>query len=127
MSEMQREFSDRRGGLDAESVGPFEEFRVVVNGWTVPRLQAQYNTQGVYLSFDDRYGLDLPADIAGTVLHFIANIIAVERGWSSHPTSPDWEPPTGYWDANGPPQRLLPWFRLSGVQLDESEESGSED
>lgn len=107
----EREFSDQRGDRDVRSVGPFDHFPTMVNGWVVPWLQAQYGSDGmVALTLDRRLGIDVPQDLAGQVIGFVADAIAIALGWSCHPTSPDWTP-----DNDVPPMRRLPWFQMHGI------------
>lgn len=109
-----REFVDVRGDRDVRSVGPFDLLEVVVNGWTVEGLQAQYLENGqVALTLDRRLGIDVPADLAGQVIEFVADAIAIAKGWSCHPTSPEWTP-----DNDVPPLRIQPWHRLHGIEFD---------
>lgn len=112
---MTNNFIDKRGDLDVESVGPFDHYPVMVNGWSVPYLQARYREDGVTVTLDGRFGLDLPTELGGTVISFLADAIAIALGWSCHPRR-DWEPPAGYQSPNGvPPFRSLPWFRMHGI------------
>lgn len=113
-----REFTDIRGEMNVRSIGPFSHWPVVVNGWTVDLLQALYGNDGeVQLVLDNRSVIDLPADIAGQVIEFIADAIAVARGWSCHPRSPDWTP-----DNDIPPIRSLPWHQMHGITMVEKPE-----
>lgn len=106
-----REFVDVRGDRDVRSIGPFDHFDVVVGGWTVEGLAAQYRADGsVTLCLDRRLAIDVPADLAGMVIEFVADAIAIAKGWSCHPQSPDWTP-----DNDVPPLRLLPWHRVAGL------------
>lgn len=69
-----------------EFVGPFESYRVVVNGWQVPLLAAEMRPGGqITLTLDDRFDLDLPVADADRVVSFLADAIAVALGYSSHP------------------------------------------
>src|SRR5688572_1643739 len=90
--------------MDIEYVGPFEHHEVVVNGWSVPYLEAHPMSGGrVSLTLDGRYGLDLELVDAERVVPFLAHAIAVASGYASHPSS-DGEPR----DFRSPrPRRLL--------------------
>lgn len=69
-----------------EYVGPFEHHDVVVNGWTVPFLEACPIAGGmVSLTLDRRFGLDLPIADAERIVPFIADCIAVACGYTAHP------------------------------------------
>lgn len=109
-SERNMEFHDVGG---AESIGPFERYPAVVNGWTVPRLEVRQMAEHVDLSFDGRFGLELPTEVAGRVVSYIADIIAVERGFACHPRKPrELKPPTEE-EMNDPiPPKLLPWRHM---------------
>ena len=82
---------------EVQYVGPFEEWEVVVDGWTVPYLTCRpLPDGGVSLLIEKRYRLRLDKDEADRVLPFIANAIAVALGYSGHPQR-DWdEPRTGH-------------------------------
>jgi hypothetical protein len=74
--------------VDVEYVGPFEHHDVVVNGWSVPYLEAQPMNGGkVTLTLDGRYGLDLDLIVAERVVPFLAHAIAVASGYASHPSA----------------------------------------
>ena len=75
-----------------EFVGPFEEHRVVLDGWQIPLLQARPLPDGVALSVDGRFGLVVPTDQAHDVIWFIANCIAVAGGYTCHPHADDESP-----------------------------------
>lgn len=106
-----REFHDTRKGFDVHSLGPFSAYPVEVNGWTVDLLQAMYRDDGtVEVSLDHRYMMALPSDLAAEVIEFVANAIAIARGWSCHPVSRDWTP-----DNDVAPVRLMPWHQMHGI------------
>jgi hypothetical protein len=78
---------------EVQYVGPFEEWEVVVDGWTVPFLTCRPLAEGgVSLLIEKRYRLRLDDEEAERVLPFIANAIAVALGYSGHPHR-DWEEP----------------------------------
>lgn len=112
-------FHDHRGDYDVEPVGPFSRYPVVVNGWTVKGLQAQYADDGsVSLVLDERFALDVPADRAASVIEFVADALAIGRGWSCHPRSENWTP-----DNEIPPMRLVPWHQLRGITFTEEDDA----
>jgi hypothetical protein len=86
----------RTGGelmAEVQYVGPFEEWEVVVDGWTVPYLTCRPLPEGgVSLLIEKRYRLRLDDEEAERVLPFIANAIAVALGYSGHPER-NWEEP----------------------------------
>ena len=78
---------------EVQYVGPFEEWEVVVDGWTVPYLTCRPLPEGgVSLLIEKRYRLRLDEEEAERVLPFIANAIAVALGYSGHPHG-DWDEP----------------------------------
>lgn len=112
------EFVDVRGDRDVRSIGPFTSHPVTVNGWTVPHLEAFYQDSGtVSLTLDHRFGMDVPQDLAGQVIEFLADAIAIALGWSCHPTSPEWTP-----DNDVPGRVRLPWHQMRGISSIEAEE-----
>lgn len=88
-------------------VGPFEEWRVEIEGRIIPRLTGYRQEDGrVTLIVDGRFMVDFPSDIAKSAAWLIANALAVGEGYShlgaigkgSHPFAPiaarlDGEPP----------------------------------
>lgn len=65
-------------------VGPFEEWRVVIEGREIPRLQARrFQARPGMVSFllDRRFGLDVPEEYAYQVAHYIANAMAIGAGY----------------------------------------------
>jgi hypothetical protein len=89
---LQRMVDEAPQPSQVEYVGPFESYRVVVNGWQVPLLQAHPVTGGgISLTLDDRYALDLPLQDAERIVPFIANAIAISLGYARHPDTPEEE------------------------------------
>jgi hypothetical protein len=84
---------------DVQFVGPFEEWEVVVDGWTVPYLTSRPLPGGrVSLSIDKRHRLRLDIEEAERIVPFIAEAIAVALGYSGHPRRG--------WDAPQPGYRM---------------------
>lgn len=109
----EREFADRRGGRDVRSIGPFDHFDVTVNGFTVPFLQAENRgSTEVTLHLDRRFAIDLPQDLAGQVIEFLADAIAVAMGYSCHPRE-GWTPENAV--APHLNRRHLPWTNPVGI------------
>ncbi len=78
---------------DVNFVGPFESWRVVVNGRQVPFLSADVHNGGkVELTLDDRIALTLDVVTAEEVVPFIADAIAIALGYTCHPAE-DWDAP----------------------------------
>lgn len=74
------------------SIGPFQTWPAVVNGYLVPRLQIIDHGGKVEVIYDGRWSLDLPHEVAGQTIVLIADVIAVERGYPCHPGSDRWQP-----------------------------------
>jgi hypothetical protein len=78
---------------NVQFVGPFEEWEVVVDGWTVPYLTSRPISDGrVSLSIDKRRRLRLDVEEAERIVPFIADAIAVALGYSGHPQQ-EWDAP----------------------------------
>ena len=74
------------GNSPVEIVGPFEEYRVVVNGYRVPYLSARPVTGGkVRLTLDSRISADIKVADMQWLVEFIADCIAVAAGYTCHP------------------------------------------
>jgi hypothetical protein len=66
-----------------EIIGPFDEYRVTVNGYQVPDLQARRVNGLIYLSLSNNLSCDIPDDErALPVIQFIANAMAIAAGYS---------------------------------------------
>lgn len=73
--------------------GPYEEWRVVMDGRRVPFLNGRKDKDGaVHLMLDHRFGLTIPPDHAASTVWFIAQAIAVGLGYACHQTG-DMEKP----------------------------------
>lgn len=71
---------------EVEYVGPFVSHVVVVRGRRVPHLEATPLNGGmVALHLDHRFSVDLSVADAERIVPFIADCIAVARGYASHP------------------------------------------
>jgi hypothetical protein len=80
------EHDDREHELGVAFVGPFQHHDVVVNGRQVPFLRATPLDGGqVHLNLDRRLGLTLTVEEAERMVPFIADVIAVALGYTSHP------------------------------------------
>jgi hypothetical protein len=77
----------REGGMsDYEIVGPFQSYRLLVDGRDVPFLKAFPEKGGVvHLLLDERYGLDVPVADADAFIPWIADAIAIAMGYTCHP------------------------------------------
>lgn len=114
------EFIDPNPTRNIRSVGPFHRYPVVMNGWTVPNLEAQETRRGVTLTLDHRLSLDLnDTTEPGAVIWFVANAIAVAKGYACHPTKDGWADD----DRISPPTNpRWPWIHLvSGDHIEGDE------
>src|SRR5690349_11287720 len=69
--------------VELEIIGPFEDYRVTVNGYWVPYLRAVRVEGIISLTLDSRFGLDIPDDErALPIIEFIGNAMAVAAGYS---------------------------------------------
>jgi hypothetical protein len=76
-----------------EFVGPVEQWWVSLNGYRVPFLTALPRNGGVIdLTLDDRYLVTLTVEEADRFIPFIADAIAVARGFACHPRGLDHQP-----------------------------------
>ncbi len=98
--------------LRVQSIGPFHRYPVVINEWTVPHLEARQTEHGVTVTLDNRLDLDLnDGTTPGQVIAFIADCIAVAKGYACHPTKDGWLDE----DRIHPPSNpLWPWVHLVG-------------
>jgi len=78
---------------DEEYIGPFDDWRVTVDGRRVPFLAAHPVDGGkVDLTLDDRYALLLDVQTAERVIPLLADAIAIAMGYTCHPR-PGWDAP----------------------------------
>lgn len=86
--------------MSVEIVGPFKSHAVVVHGFEVPYLTASPLDGGrVLLALDGRFSVEVPVAELERYGDFIAQCIAVAKGFMCHPgTEGVDEPPphTGY-------------------------------
>ncbi len=108
----------RDDSLRVQSVGPFHRYPVVINEWTVPHLEAEHTGHGVTVTLDNRLQLDLNDDTTpGQVIAFVADCIAVAKGYACHPRKDGWLDEDR---SHAPSNPLWPWshftsFSASGV------------
>lgn len=80
----------------AEIVGPFDSYKLVVDGYTVPCVDARENDGGtVTFIVDERLAWTVPAAAFEDVAALVANVYAVGLGLPCHPKA-DEEPPAGF-------------------------------
>jgi len=66
--------------------GPITTHMVVVDGWSVPFLEASFRGEdGLRLILDGRIGIDLGTNEAERLIPFLADAIAVALGYGGHP------------------------------------------
>lgn len=63
-------------------VGPFEEFRVIVEGRLIPRLTAYKDGEKIGLVVDNRFSVSLSERDARSVAWLVANALAIGSGYS---------------------------------------------
>ncbi len=62
-------------------IGPFTEYRVVIEGRLIPNLTAFREGDDVVLVIDHRLSISVPADRAYDVCWLVANAMAVAAGY----------------------------------------------
>lgn len=70
-----------------EIVGPFEDYRVTLNGYHVPNIQARPMSDGTFLvSIDNRFIIhkSVSKDELENWMPILANAMAVAAGYTSH-------------------------------------------
>lgn len=66
--------------------GPITSHPVVVDGWSVPFLEAHLRgEEGIQLVLDGRIGIDLGTNEAERLIPFLADAISVALGYGAHP------------------------------------------
>jgi hypothetical protein len=68
--------------------GPFTHHDVVVNGWTVPLIEAQpcgQNDENVMLILDKRIAITVTVEEAERFVPFLADAVSVALGYAAHP------------------------------------------
>lgn len=97
------------------SVGPFQRYPATMNGWTIPHLEVRETTEGVTLTLDHRFTLDLNEQTQpGAVIWFVANAIAVAKGYACHPTKDGWADEDRL---NPPSNPRWPWMHLAPFNM----------
>lgn len=65
-------------------IGPFEEYRVQIEGRIIPRLTCYREGGKVWLLLDHKFGLECEDDgVAYRTASFVANALAIGEGYSS--------------------------------------------
>jgi hypothetical protein len=66
-----------------EIIGPFNDYRVTIDGYEVPKLRAVRVNGLISMTLDHRFGCDIPDDkLAYPIIHFIATAMAIGAGYS---------------------------------------------
>ncbi len=63
-------------------IGPFEEYRVVIEGRRIPRLAGFREGEKTFLVVDGRFSVAFPHDIARDAAWLVANALAVGEGYA---------------------------------------------
>lgn len=63
-------------------IGPFEEYRVVIEGRKIPFLTVFKDADGVNLVIDHRLSIAVPEDRAYDICWLLANAMAVAQGYA---------------------------------------------
>ena len=63
-------------------IGPFTEYRVMVEGRIIPRLTGCRVKDGVELVIDKRFGVTVPDEFAYKVAWLLSNAMAVAAGYA---------------------------------------------
>lgn len=63
-------------------IGPFEEHYVVLEGFQIPKLQANIVGDDVHFMLDHRFGISVPKSRAVDIAWFVANAMAVAAGYA---------------------------------------------
>jgi hypothetical protein len=63
-------------------IGPFETYKVVVEGRAIPKLTGWPRGDETTLVLDGRLAIDVPNDLAPQVAWLVANALAIGAGYS---------------------------------------------
>ena len=103
-----------------EIVGPFNEYRLVVDGWQVPFVQACEVDGGmVDFTIDNRFAYLLPASVFPRVAQMLAQSIAIAVGYPSKPEGDMDDERRARWSAHvHPAHRFHRMVGISGVDTE---------
>lgn len=62
-------------------IGPFEEYRVVLEGKLIPKLTARHEGDEIALILDHRLSISVPAARAYDIAWFVAESMAIGAGY----------------------------------------------
>lgn len=63
-------------------IGPFEAYKVVVEGRAIPNMTGFKEGDKTFLILDNRLSIGVPHDLAPTVAWFAANAMAIGQGYT---------------------------------------------
>jgi hypothetical protein len=63
-------------------IGPFETWRVVVDGRVIPRLTGFYDDQNIALVVDGRFSASFPPELARQAAWLLAQALAIGAGYT---------------------------------------------
>lgn len=77
--------------MSVEIVGPFQDRRLVIDGWRVPLMSAIEHDGGTFdLMVDNRIAVGLDSEHFERVARFVADVIGTCFGYGAHPMSDEW-------------------------------------
>ena len=66
-------------------IGPFEDYRVILDGKVIPLLTGRKQPNGrVWLELDHRFAGEFSEEDAWQVAHLVANALAIGQGYPSY-------------------------------------------
>jgi len=63
-------------------IGPFSYYQVVIEGRAIPRLTGYKGETKTWLRLDNRFGIEVPNDLAYQVAWMLANALAIGEGFA---------------------------------------------
>lgn len=82
MTQPEFEVSETKKGL--QSVGPFHQYKVTLDGYRIPRLTGRLVDGRWHFCLDERFGVDVPEQDGPGVAMMIANALAIGSGFTCH-------------------------------------------
>ncbi len=69
-----------------EYLSPRKSYEVTIDGYAVPFIEARESDNGTrcHISLDQRFGIEIPATEAQSVIWLLANAFAIGAGYSCH-------------------------------------------
>lgn len=118
--------------MSAEIVGPFHRRELVVEGWTVPFVEAiELDGGRIHFVVDHRFGYDVAAADFEQVAGLLADAVAIALGMPSHPRGDLTADERRHWFAHLShgalrPVRLIGITAVSTEQVDDDGASDEE-